>query len=130
MRPPRQILALACALGLAFSCGGTAIVDGDFGDGGAASDGGGPTSTGQFMVCSTPDPVNTPVPCSTGASGAAGVCGSAVCDGVNEWRSTCEADGCVCYLNNMVRCSCALDGPGEFCNGFTPSCCPEPFPDF
>lgn len=118
------------------ACGGTAVVDGQSGIGGDGS-GGDPTttttspSTGSAVICVTPDPINTPVGCSSGVSVGSGQpvkCDTAVCDGVNQWTSSCEGNGCSCSLNGTVRCSCVVEGGGELCTGSTPSCCPSPFP--
>ena len=123
-------MVLAGGLGLIaawFGCGGKAVVDDSqpgTGGGSSTADGRG----GPYELCMTTTPIADLVPC--GAEGGPGSCNSALCDGVNRWVSSCDDNGCVCYFNGAVRCSCISDGAGQFCDGKTPSCCPSPFPEF
>jgi hypothetical protein len=118
----------------AVTCGGKAVVDdGVVGSGGAGgSDASSSDSTASSVLCSNVDPSSELFECGFGTTGSgAGPCERRVCDTAgNEWRSSCEDKGCVCYFNGSVRCSCALDGNGEFCTGSVPSCCPDPYPAF
>lgn len=123
----------ACAVLVATACGGTVIISEDDG-GGIGGAGAGPTtnSTGASAVCFTSDPSSELFECGFGTTGAGmGPCERRICDTAgNEWRSSCEGQGCVCFFNGSVKCSCSLQGDGTFCDGATPSCCPEPFPEF
>jgi hypothetical protein len=121
---------------VAYSCGGTAVVDGNNPNAGGGNNAGGgvqpSSSTGQYMVCSTPDLQGQQFDCGGGTSGVGAgqpvQCESRLCVNQHEWWSQCQGQGCVCYLDGMVQCSCVLEGAGQFCDGSTPSCCPEPFP--
>lgn len=103
-------------------------------DDGAGGDGAGSSvdSTGASAVCFTAEPSSELFECGFGTTGSGmGPCERRICDTAgNEWRSSCEDQGCVCFFNGSVKCSCSLQGDGSFCDGATPSCCPEPFPDF
>ncbi|MEZ4438006.1 MAG: hypothetical protein R3B72_02900 [Polyangiaceae bacterium] len=124
------LLILAAMAAAAATCGGTAIIDGPLGTGGA----GGSSQGGEdgSPVCVTSDPVGEVFECGFGTTGSGmGPCERRICDiDGNEWRSSCEDQGCVCFYNGSVKCSCALQGEGTFCDGVRPSCCPEPFPPF
>ena len=119
------------ATAVASNCGGSAVVDGGVGGGSDSSDGGSTTSS---FICDTPEPVGTLTDCGATIGSGAGLpseCEVAVCDAAdNEWRSSCDDEGCVCYFNGSARCSCVVDQGGAICIGSTPSCCPDPFPAF
>ncbi len=128
-------LGWASALGWG-GCGGTAVVDGR-GEVGGDGSGGDPTTTtsspttASGVVCVTDDPIGTQVNCSVAVSSGSGqplACDTAVCDGVNQWTSSCSGEGCTCLFNGIVRCSCVIEGGGTMCVGGIPSCCPDPFP--
>lgn len=129
----RYLVALLLAVGGMASCGGKAVVDDGVGSGGSGASPSVGGSTGSSPLCSTTDPSSDLFECGGGTTGSgAGVpCERRLCDTAgNEWRSSCEGQGCVCFFNGAVRCSCSLQGDGTFCDGMTPSCCPEPFPPF
>ena len=89
----------AAGLGSA-ACGGTVVIvedDGSGGSGAASS----VDSTGASAVCFTSDPSSELFECGFGTTGSGmGPCERRVCDtSGNEWRSSCEGQGCVCFFN-------------------------------
>ena len=137
-------LSLVLGAGVLAACGGKVVFEGPPGSegagGGAGGNGGtGGVATGQFTTGTTgpldgsggascftpPDPASLSF-CTSGASTGSGEveCDTAFCDGQgNTWVAKCKATGCACFFNTTEVCSCALNGPGDFCNG-TPNCCP------
>ncbi|HHH30430.1 MAG TPA: hypothetical protein ENK57_19105 [Polyangiaceae bacterium] len=133
--PSRIRETLVLVLGVAFTaaCGGTVVIAADDDGGGTGGAGASSvTSTGSSAICFTTEPSSDLFECGFGTTGSGvGPCERRICDAAgNEWRSSCEDQGCVCFFNGTVKCSCSLQGEGLFCDGVTPSCCPEPFPDF
>jgi len=129
-RESNLLLLLSSLLGIALvaACGGKAVVDGSGGNDGSGTS----KSTGASPVCFTSEPSSELFECGFGTTGSgAGPCERRVCDTAgNEWRSSCEDKGCVCFFNGSVKCSCVIQGDATLCDGVTPSCCPEPFPPF
>ena len=120
---------MAMAVATILGCGGKAVVDGGGAAGGSSDSGGGEGN--RSPVCFTPDPVGEVLDCGgTSGSGSPPSCETSICDqDGNRWVSRCSGQGCECRFNGNLRCTCSLDGPGAFCSGNTPSCCPDPFPD-
>jgi hypothetical protein len=114
------------------ACGGHVVLDGN-GSGGSVNAGGGgfggSTSShgpGGTSCFDPPDPASLSFCSGAVSGGGSGVqCENDFCDDQNIWSALCEATTCQCILNNKVICTCALDGPGNFCAG-TPHCCPLP----
>jgi hypothetical protein len=123
-------------LALAVACGGKAIIDGANAGGGGGVGGSGQGNTGQGaqgntgLICSTDPPVGALTICEGTGSGAMGPqqCVTGVCDEAgHEWMSECQGNGCRCYYDLGLRCSCVIQG-GLACSPGVPSCCPAPFP--
>lgn len=132
----------AAAMGMAahVGCGGRVIVDGLPGEGGAGQGQGGsgaitvgPTTVGQGSGgangpgCGFSPGTVALTNCGGSAVGATGgmlSCQTSLCDPAgNKFDALCQANTCVCQINGITKCSCSLQGPGNFCAGTTP-CCP------
>ena len=139
----RRMLTLmsACAMLAIAACGGKVVVDvgasGVVGGGGGVFSGGtagsnsgsGLNGAGGASCLAPPDP-STLTFCggSVGAGGSTMQCENDFCDSKgNMWAAACTNTTCQCKFNSQVVCTCALNGPGNFCLG-TPSCCPLPMP--
>jgi hypothetical protein len=118
------------------ACGGKAIIDGNGSGGGGGTGGTGPGPApgqgGSGLLCYTDPPVGSLFECTTGMTTSTGsgapACQTAVCDEDGQiWISDCQAQGCRCYFNGQLRCTCNIQG-GEACSPGVPACCPEPFP--
>jgi hypothetical protein len=123
----------ALAIAALAGCGGKVIVDGfQQGEGGAGGQGtgdtGGQGSGPSGLACGFTGDVATLKFCGgTGSSGPGGptVCGTSFCAlNGDVLDSSCQGDSCICLVNGLTECSCALDEPGDFCSGSMPSCCP------
>lgn len=116
----------------AAACGGKVVVDGAggagaLGSGGSANAGGANTGGAGSLCFGNLDPSQLTF-CGGGvtSSGGAPQCENDFCDADgNIWGALCEPGTCQCTINGVVACTCALDGPGNFCAG-TPTCCPLP----
>jgi hypothetical protein len=141
MKNNARVLAaiwVLAAMGMAVhaGCGGRVIVDGFQGEGGAGQGPGGNNGQGpggnngqggNTLACG-----DSPIPSSLtfcGASAAASTGGPTTCETTlcdppgNSFDALCQATTCVCKINSIVKCTCSLDGPGDFCAGTSP-CCP------
>lgn len=126
-------IALTAAIG---ACGGKVVVDegdnvnntGGLGGAGGGLGGAGGDIGASFCFTDPPNPASLSF-CggSVGAGGSTGQqCENDWCDEHgNTWTALCGATTCQCMFNGMTQCTCALDGPGNFCVG-TPTCCPLP----
>jgi hypothetical protein len=127
------------AMGMAVyaGCGGRVIVDGFPGEGGAGTgqaQGGegayGQGTTGQNGgggICGSMTYPGFITFCGGSASAGTGTpvsCTTSLCDAPgNQYEANCQSNTCVCLINGIAQCSCALNGAGDFCGG-TPPCCP------
>lgn len=107
----------AIAVVAAAACGGKVTIKED--ELGEEPGGGGP------QTCGWPDPVGEVLFC--GSSASEGTCSSAFCDAEgNVYEADCKATTCKCKFNTLTKCTCALNGEGDFCDGSLPPCCPSP----
>jgi hypothetical protein len=112
------VVSAIAAVGIAAACGGKVTIKEDELNQGVGGGGSGQT-------CGWPDPVGEVMFC--GSTGSGGTCSSAFCDqNGNVYEADCTATACKCKWNTFTKCTCALNGEGDFCAGTTPPCCPAP----
>jgi hypothetical protein len=110
------------------ACGGKVVISeqelGQGGEGGGSGSTSG--STGQSQDCPWADPVGQVVFCGSAAAGG-NQCSTAYCDEQNNvYEADCSATACQCKHNTVVKCTCALNEPGNICDGTSPPCCSAP----
>jgi hypothetical protein len=111
------VTVVAVCVAAAAACGGKVTIKEDEIEQGA---GGGSTQT-----CGWPEPVGEVMFC--GSVGAGGTCSNSFCDqNGNVYEADCTATTCKCKWNTQTKCTCALNGEGDFCAGSPPPCCPSP----
>jgi hypothetical protein len=133
-------LMTACVALAAAACGAKVTVDSTAGSSAGGGAGGvaggsavgGNTGTGLHGAggasCFDPPDPATLTFCTAGVTTGGGMpqCENDFCDAKgNTWAAKCTTGACLCTFNDQEICTCALNGPGDFCNG-TPSCCPLP----
>ncbi|NUQ74842.1 MAG: hypothetical protein HUU21_14930 [Polyangiaceae bacterium] len=111
------IAALAVGVTTAAACGGQVTIKEDELDEGTGGSG--------QQTCGWPDPVGEVIFC--GSTTSPGTCSNAFCDvNGNVYESDCTATACKCKWNTQTKCTCALNGEGDFCAGMPTTCCPSP----
>jgi hypothetical protein len=120
MRSWAVITVIAVCAAAAAGCGGKVTIKEDELE--EESAGGG---SGSGQVCGWPDPVGQVTFC--GSVGSGGTCSNAFCDqNGNVYEADCTATTCKCKWNTQTKCTCALNGEGDYCSGSPPPCCPSP----